>query len=164
MLRLRTLPRDPRPDTWTPGPPAAPVSAPEFLPRTRRSRGLRCYVPINTQFPPMYLYTVYFRARCLSISAVCNAIFCQFSACGCCSGLYLACGPERVRGVKVRTGDDREREKERRERERVKNRERERESLDALFQCRISIGWIGMNSRETDYWVILLVGDFERGL
>lgn len=127
MLRLRTLPRDPRPDTWTPGPPAAPVSAPEFLPRTRRSRGLRCYVPINTQFPPMYLYTVYFRARCLSISAVCNAIFCQFSACGCCSGLYLACGPERVRGVKVRTGDDREREKERRERERVKKRERERE-------------------------------------
>lgn len=135
MLRLRTLPRGPRlPDTWTPGPPAAPVSAPEFLPRTRRSRGLRCYVPINTQFPPcIYVQCISGRA-CLNQHGAMRS-FANFSACGCVVRVYLGMRTRTRARCKSADGDNSEKERGReRERENGK-RERERESLDALFQC-----------------------------
>lgn len=103
MLRLRTLPRGPRlPDTWTPGPPAAPVSAPESLPRTRRSRGLRCYVPINTQFPPCIYVQCMFQGSArrgrvsqpatVQIMRSFDESFPRFV--DLVSGIFLACGPE----------------------------------------------------------------------
>lgn len=130
MLRLRTLPRGPRlPDTWTPGPPAAPVSAPEFLPRTRRSRGLRCYVPINTQFPPcIYVQCISGRA-CLNQHGAMRANFLRVDV----VRVYLGMRTRTRARCKSADGDNSEKEREKEE-ERME-RERERESLDALFQC-----------------------------